>query len=586
MLYKYNTLNKENFKSGRYVEFEEYSGENTTNISRYIYEGLTIKYIPKFYKLKLLHQLNNGYLDLTYDVWSKFVVSSRSTPFWFSNSEFLYYCPSQYKGKLVTVLEIEDLYKFSLYNLPKIEPGTSIDTYKFSINVDAISQNPSDILTGIIKISNGVITIPELRLETWYNDPTVVDTKYEKTAFLYDPSAQYLIGDIVFDDSRKYYRNLHGVNTPNLSDTNNWEPYQYLTIDNIPLSKKDSLLNYRITPVLSLLGETTLYEGTTKTNTIKDLPDEFINKYSIVGSIKITTEYDNIVFEKVKSNYTCDLTRGVKIYNEYILKNTSGLYLNNNLEVSDIPYIFLREGSTSQISNITPVVIGSYTLFNKKPELKRPVPISIDEFVLELFEINDIEEQSPDCVLASDATLNINFNINMNPNTQVKLYQDDVLIYSINNVSTSGISPKIPINKATKIEVQRPGYKSIIETISAITEETTILLAFIADVFIYHPSDTTYQLSWKGYGVNLPTFTNNVVWYEVRLPIGLYPAPITKITNTSMRSDEFSILNGNVLEFVLTQPGIIDINATTYLNIKNSGTHVSYEGTIFTKYVK
>jgi hypothetical protein len=63
MLYEYSTLNKADFKSGRYVMFEKIDGD-FSNVSRYI-NGI---YVPKFYKIQFYHQLNNGYLDLTNDI--------------------------------------------------------------------------------------------------------------------------------------------------------------------------------------------------------------------------------------------------------------------------------------------------------------------------------------------------------------------------------------------------------------------------------------------------------------------------------------------------------------------------------------
>ena len=579
MLYTYNTLNKEYFKSGRYVEFEAYPSEITTNISKYLKEGTKLVYVPKFYKVKLLHQLNNGYLDLTKDVWVKFTNVLRTTAFWFSNPSFIYYCPSQYKGKLVSSLEIEDLYKFSLFGLPEISLNNDM-SYKFSVSVDALAQNSND---SSIKIDTGVITIPQLRLETWFDDPTVVTTKYERTASLYSPIAIYTIGDIVFDDNRDYYKNLTGVNSSDLLDSN-WEPYpEYMSVDNIDSSKANTLINYRITPVLGTLGNSALYEGTTKNGVPKDLPDEFIEKYSIVGSRRISTEYDNITFKKVNNNYGCDLTRGVKIYNEYILTNSIGLYLDNNLEISEIPYIFLRQGTASQTPNS--VIINSYNVVNKKPDLIFPAVTVIDDFILELFKITEVEENSLDCVQVTYQTLNINFNINMSPLTQVKMYQDGELIYSLTNVSLPGVYALIASNKSTTIQVTRPGYHNISQTIGPISEETTVNLAFIANVAISSNIDT-YKLVWKGQGENLPSFTTSIEYnLDTNGTPHYYLAQLFSWSAVLMETPSFDVATyGSLYGATLTQSGIVDVPSGLYLNVV-FGQCATYEGTIFNKII-
>jgi hypothetical protein len=68
-LYKYSVINTTDFKTGRYIVFNNSLAVHAENISQGV-EG--IQFVPKFYKVKLYHQLNNGYLDLTQDIWSKY----------------------------------------------------------------------------------------------------------------------------------------------------------------------------------------------------------------------------------------------------------------------------------------------------------------------------------------------------------------------------------------------------------------------------------------------------------------------------------------------------------------------------------
>jgi hypothetical protein len=73
-LYKKVIINDAFFKTTRYVKFEELFGEgtrDTSNISGYSDPGV-IQYNPLFYKVKLYHQMDNGYLDLTDNIWVKF----------------------------------------------------------------------------------------------------------------------------------------------------------------------------------------------------------------------------------------------------------------------------------------------------------------------------------------------------------------------------------------------------------------------------------------------------------------------------------------------------------------------------------
>jgi hypothetical protein len=70
-LYKKVVVNSVDFKTSRFVTFENTIAPNTTNISRYDSQNGVASpdsYVPIFYKIKLYHQLHNGYLDLTDDV--------------------------------------------------------------------------------------------------------------------------------------------------------------------------------------------------------------------------------------------------------------------------------------------------------------------------------------------------------------------------------------------------------------------------------------------------------------------------------------------------------------------------------------
>ena len=68
LLYQPTIINNEFFKSSRYIKFSNFIDIDTSNISYYYFTQDVIK----FYKVKLWHQLSNGFLDLTSDVVSKY----------------------------------------------------------------------------------------------------------------------------------------------------------------------------------------------------------------------------------------------------------------------------------------------------------------------------------------------------------------------------------------------------------------------------------------------------------------------------------------------------------------------------------
>lgn len=578
MLYLYNTLNNTDFKSGRYVEFEEYLSENSVNVSKYSKEGGNIVYYPKFYRVRLLHQLSNGYLDLTKDIWTKFLATTRDTSTWFANTNFKYYCPSQYKGKLVSVLEIEDLYKFSLYGLPNIKLNLD-NTYKFSLEMDVVPLNPT------YKSQNGTITVPKIKFETWYNGQPDPDIKYEYTAYPYSTLKTYTLGEIVYtiiDNVRVYYRykNATPGNNSTLTNIKYWEPYEYLTINNISASKKDSFINYRITPMLSTVGGTDIYEWSNKT--IMDLPDEYINQYKIEGNRKITSEYDNVKFKRVDKNYNCDNTRGIKTYNEYILVNTKDEYLGADLKPSATPFIFLREGAISITTDST--IINSYTVTDRKPVLVFPAITSLsDNFVLDLFKIIEVEENSTKCVDITSRTISITFNIPMSVLTQVNLYQNNELVYTTSGITDSTIITDVNTIDPIVINVIRPGYRTIEEIIDPGSEYSVVLLAFIADVR-FENLDTAYQMKWSC-SEGLPVFSHSTIFYK------LYTTNTN--FNTEIVSQGLNIMESNIFQNSVTgtlqsadfiELGAVDLTGGVYLNCAD-GQCVIYQDVIFNKHV-
>lgn len=199
-LYSSKVINNYLFRPGEYVKFSQPNSSpalDTSNVSYQTYEnGIYQNTIRKVYKVRLLLQLPNGFIDFTDNVWRDYalfleskqspedlnmIVNYPTTPakFWFSDTDFKYYCKSNYKGKLVIITELEEL---ELYNLNYFSITQSTDnnglvffnilfniTYnngttwtcsnlKLDYFIDGISQN--DIK--LIPVNNGTIiyTLP------------------------------------------------------------------------------------------------------------------------------------------------------------------------------------------------------------------------------------------------------------------------------------------------------------------------------------------------------------------------------------------------------------------------------------------
>lgn len=151
-LYTPKIINNATFRAGVYVQFNANDiGLVTTDITAraFTYDAIT-KVVEEttsqraIYKVKLLHQLTNGFIDLTDDVWEKYAIyyktttgfnlntntAANGTHYWFSDPNFKYYCPHNFKGKLAISVEIEELDVFVIYPVTvEIENDTYLVTF-------------------------------------------------------------------------------------------------------------------------------------------------------------------------------------------------------------------------------------------------------------------------------------------------------------------------------------------------------------------------------------------------------------------------------------------------------------------------
>lgn len=140
-------INDELFVAGRYIKFNTDNILNDlTNFSTYtLVEGVLTKQ-PKLYDLKLIQKLDNGYIDLTENIWKKYLNSSGSNH-WFNNSTFKYFCPNNFKGKLAVRFEVVPMTTFERVKV-------SIDSdRKFRTEVRAVKGGNWEIANVMVEIN-------------------------------------------------------------------------------------------------------------------------------------------------------------------------------------------------------------------------------------------------------------------------------------------------------------------------------------------------------------------------------------------------------------------------------------------------
>ena len=392
ILYKYTTLNDKIFKSGRYAVFSQFAASSYYNISSYNTYG---QYQAKFYKVKLLHQLNNGYLDLTEDVWKKYVSAGLTGGHWYGDSNFKYYCPNQYKGKLAARIEIEDIYNFRLNNIPAVTTDGTTFTVKLQVDLSL----KKDVLLGF-----GSIDIDSLVVDYTINN-TTTSLAVPVTSTL-DPVT--------------------------------------ITITGISIDDIDKLMTYKITPKVKMQGYTDIYYA--------ELPQEFFDIYTINGILRLSTDLGGISFAPVSGNTFCDETNvGYEVNNEYILTDETGAFLDNTLTVTSTPHVFIREG----FSVYTPgaVTLGIFTITDNHPVVLTPTTLPLDDVVITLFERTVSETPSAACAPAETVTLTITFNSIIVDTVSVMVDQTGVASQVKSGDGTNTLSFTILKNVNTKVTV-------------------------------------------------------------------------------------------------------------------------------------
>lgn len=161
LLYETILLNDYSFKTGGYATFNSLNADSVEHLQ--IPPSKNSEGKKGMYRVRLIHQLNNGSFDLTEDVWEKFFEHKENSGtekiHWIDSTDgdktFKYLCPNQYKGKLAIIVELDEppVFKFNL--LPTIE--LKENNYEVTLNNIDYESSDSIHITGF----NWILTFPD-----------------------------------------------------------------------------------------------------------------------------------------------------------------------------------------------------------------------------------------------------------------------------------------------------------------------------------------------------------------------------------------------------------------------------------------
>lgn len=161
LLYETILLNDYSFKTGGYVTFNNLNADSVEYLQ--IPPSKNSAGRAGMYRVRLIHQLNNGSFDLTEDVWEKFFEHKESSGtekiHWIDSTDgdktFKYLCPNQYKGKLAIIVELDEPPVFEFNLLPTIE--LKENNYEITLNNIDYVGSKSIPITGF----NWILTYPD-----------------------------------------------------------------------------------------------------------------------------------------------------------------------------------------------------------------------------------------------------------------------------------------------------------------------------------------------------------------------------------------------------------------------------------------
>ena len=460
VLYSPQIINNNVFKSGQHITFDSTNlSENVNNISRFVKVGNNIEYVPKFYKIKLLHQLSNGFMDLTDYVWEEFKKTnsfiSGSKLFWFQDPSFKFYCPTQYKGKVAISVEIEDLEKFELAEPLSIDFNNSTNSYSVEIKVTAIGK--------------GLVNPTLVHFKIWVED-----------------------GDFEYTQDKTIINNL--------------STFSYMSIGFS--ENQNKILHYEITPIIN-----SYLDG--------ELPKEYSDKWMIKGSRLLSTEFDAISLKPNK--WSCLSPQPKKDIVELILQDYQGRNIDLENNFPEEPWVFLMQGFTPTDPTSQIIRYYTKHPLTKKATMVNTITgdvinQEIPEEIKNYLENTTVELNAPEC---GTVRITINTNIKLRASSEITILQngETISVGGPLNIFYADVVIDIPFT----ITINSPGYNIITysDTIMAAKTYNFGLIAHIyfnwnkivtSDVVTGTGMSCTWEddrvLSWVGLPVIYRTSTN------------------------------------------------------------------------------
>ncbi len=300
ILYKSFIINNDYFKTGRYITFNIVDDINldVSNVQ-------TDKDNTKLYIIKLYLQLDNGVIDLTNDVWTKFNYYKTQNPddtatHWLLSPGFEYYCPYSYNGRL-SIKTVMSEPTVELTKTSVTENDSGIYSLDFDVNIK----------------DTEALSVDKCILKYWYKSGEPIYLK-----------------KLVGGDGSEFLK--QGINS--------------FTIESIPGNKE--ILYYEIMPYFKYKGTALSWE---------DFPLEFQQLYMNKGTVMLADKFKDVGFSN--GDYECVPNKGIRKVKELILEGRDGFLSPLDLEYiseGDKPYAFFLSGH----SNPHFISLGTYTIKN------------------------------------------------------------------------------------------------------------------------------------------------------------------------------------------------------------------------------
>lgn len=321
ILYKSFIINNDYFKTGRYITFNIID-----NINLDVSNVQTDTDDTKLYIIKLYLQLDNGVIDLTDNVWTKFNYYKDqnlddTTTHWLLSSGFEYYCPYSYNGRLsVKTVMSEPTVELTKTNVTENEYGRY--SLSFDVNID----------------DTAALSVYKCVLEYQYKSGDTF-------------SQEKFVGG---DGIERLEQRINSF-----------------VIDSIPGNQE--ILYYKIKPYFKY--KNTALEW-------NDFPLEFQQLYMIKGTVMLADKFKDVGFNS--GDYECIPREGIRKIKELILEGNDGFLDPSNLEhisEGDRPFAFFLSG----YSNPEFTSLGTYTIKNGYVDVENITQTAAEASILDMF---------------------------------------------------------------------------------------------------------------------------------------------------------------------------------------------------------